>query len=231
MIDQVSDQAKTEQWVRGLKVLSVLLLGAAVVWAGYAVYIKRQESKALEAFSALAQADVIEMRVVREAKVLSDDPVEVLREAPEADKTAYVAALEKVRAEHKGTTAGHIAALRLGRWYVTGKDFEKAEALYKELLSEIRGAEGEIFASMASEALGVIYENQSRWDDALKVYDASLANEQAALRPLLMLSKARVLTAQKKTEEAKAVYDGVVQSYPNTSYSQQARALSVKAAL
>jgi len=231
MIDQASEQLKTEQWVRGLKILSVLVVGAAVVWAGYGFWIKKQETNALQAFSALAEADLIEIKAVKDAKVLSTDPMEALRDAPESEKASYIAALNRVVAEHKGSTASYIAALRLGRWSVDQNDFAKAESIYKELLGDIRGQESEIFASMASEALGVVFENQERWDEALKIYDEALRNEKATLRPVLLLGKARVLVSQKKTDEAKSVYDSVVQSYPNTAYSQQARALAVKASL
>lgn len=231
MIDQASEQLKTEQWVRGLKILSILVVGAAIVWAGYAFWLKKQETKALQAFSTLSEADLIEIKALKDVKVLSTDPLEALREAPEAERVSYLAALNKVVAEHKGTTAAHIAALRLGRWSAEQQDFAKAESIFKELLSDIRGRESEIFSSMASEALGVVYEDQGRFDDALKVYEAALQNEQATLRPVLLLGKARVLSSQKKVEEAKAVYDKVVQSYPNTAYSQQARALAVKASL
>lgn len=231
MNHQAYDQVKTEQWVRGLKYLAVAILVLALLSAGYALWRKNQESKALQAFSTLSQADLIEMRVVKESKVLSQDPVEALTEGSEADRTAYLGALEKVRADHKGTTASHLAALRLGRWNVAKGDLPKAEALYREALSEIRGRDSQIFVSMVSEALGVVLENQERWDDALKAYESGLSAEDKTLRPLLLLSKARVLSNQKKVDEAKSVYDSVVQEYPNSSYSQQARALAVKASL
>jgi predicted negative regulator of RcsB-dependent stress response len=231
MIDQVSAEAKTEQWVRGLKILSLFVVAGAVLLAGYGFWMKRQESKALQAFSTLAAADLIEVRALREVKILSQDPVEALRESTATEQAAYVAALEKVRAEHRGTTASHLAALRLGRWWAEAKDLSKAEAVYKDLLTELSGRDSEIFTSLASEALGVIYENADRHDDALKVYDAALSNKAATLRPLLLLGKARVLSSQKKIDEARAVYDSVVQDFPNSTYSQQARALAVKAAL
>jgi tetratricopeptide (TPR) repeat protein len=231
MIDQVSAEVKTEQWVRGLKILSIFVVAGAVLLAGYGFWMKRQETKALQAFSTLAAADLIEVRALREVKILSQDPVEALRESPQTEQTAYVAALEKVRSEHRGTTASHLAALRLGRWWAEAKDLTKAEAVYKDLLTELNGRDAEIFSSLASEALGVIYENAERPEDALKVYETALTNKTATLRPLLLLGKARVLSSQKKIDEARAVYDSVVQTYPNSTYSQQARALSVKAAL
>jgi|GEM_PF-1212041 len=231
MIDQASAQAKTEQWVRALKILSVLVVASAALLAGYAMWMKGQESKSLKAFSALAQADAIEARVLRGAKVLSQDPVEALREASENERSAYLAALEKVRSEHPRTTAAHLAALRLGRWAAETSDWAKAESYYRDLLGELRGRQNLIYASMASEALGVVYENQGRWEDALKVFDSALASDESTLKPLLMLGKARVLSSLKKTEEAKAVYDSIVQNFPNSPYSQQARALAVKVSL
>ncbi|MEO5668293.1 MAG: tetratricopeptide repeat protein [Bdellovibrionota bacterium] len=231
MIDQVSDDVKTEQWIRGLKILSTFVVVAAIFLAGYAFWMKKQESKTLQAFSSLAEADVIEMRALRDVKVLSQDPVEALRDGPAAQKSAYVAALEKVRAEHHGTTASVLAALRLGRWFIQNNDLAKAESIYKDVLGEIRGRDSDVYVSMASEALGVVYEDQNRLDEALKIYNSALTNDKATLRPLLLLGKARVLSSMKKPTEAKTVYDIVVEDYPNSAYSQQARALAVKAEL
>ncbi len=231
MIDQASAHAKTEQWIRGLKILALMIVGVAIFWAVYALWASNQESKALKAFSALAQADTIEMHAVRDAKVLSDDPMEVLREATEDKRKSYVEALENVRRNHGGTVAAHIAALRLGRWALLQNDNAQAEKLYRSLLDEAKGRESQIYATMASEALGVVLENQGRWDEALQVYEGALVDKNSPLRPLLMMSKARVLAKQDKRSEAKATYDDVVQNFPNSPYSAAARALAVKVSL
>jgi predicted negative regulator of RcsB-dependent stress response len=232
MIDQV-DSVKIGQTIKALKIFSLSVVAIAALWGVWSVIRSRQELRTEAAFSALAQADLIEMKALRSAKVLSKDPIEVLREEADANqKEAYISALKSVIENHGGTAAAHIAALRLGRWHVESNALDSAKAIYSDLISKTeKNSDYALYFAMAVEALSVVLEKQGQNEEALLLLERALSNKSIPLRPLLLLSRARLLAVAGRKEEAKAVYADVVKEFPNSPYSQQARALSVKVSL
>jgi predicted negative regulator of RcsB-dependent stress response len=232
MIDQ-ADSVKIGQTIKALKIFSLSVVAIAALWGVWSVIRSRQERRTEAAFSALAQADLIEMKALRSAKVLSKDPIEVLHEEADAtQKEAYISALKSVIENHGGTAAAHLAALRLGRWYVESNALDSAKAIYSDLISKTeKNSDYVLYFAMAVEALSVVLEKQGQNEEALLFLERALANKSIPLRPLLLLSRARLLGVAGRKEEAKAVYADVVKEFPNSPYSQQARALSVKVSL
>jgi len=230
MIDQ-ADPVKTEQTIKALKLFSIAVVVIAALWGVWGIFQKQKEVATEKAFSALAQADLIEMKAVRSAKVLSQDPIEVLREEADASvREEYLSSLKKVVTDFPNTSAAHLAALRLGRWHFDSNELDAAKATYLELANS-GNSDSVLYKAMAIEALSVVYEKQGNTKEALVLLEKALSNKSIPLRPLLLLSQARLMGLDGRKEDAKKVYEDVVKDYPNSSYSQQARALSVKVSL
>ncbi len=232
MIDHESDPVKAEQWMRNLKVLGLVGFGTALVWGGATLFKKMEEKSQTKAFSALATAESIEDSLLENSEVLSKDPIEVVAESDEETQTSYIASLKSVIAEHSGTSAAYLAALRLGRYHALKGQNDEAKIIYSDLREKSQSSkDSALFYAMASEALGVVLEGQKDFEGALKVYSESLEKKHTNLRPLLLLGKARVESALGMKEEATKSYEKVVSDFPSTSYSQQAQALKVKVSL
>lgn len=229
MNDHESDPAKVEQWVRNLKVLGLVGLGTALIWGGATVYKNMDEKSQTKAFSALSTAEAIEEKLLENSEVLSQDPIEVVAESDEETQTKYTDSLRSVISKHSGSSAAHLAALRLGRYHVLKGQEDDAKAVYGELIKKSQSSQdASLFYAMASEALGVTLEKQEDFEGALKVYSDALAKKHTSLRPVLLLGKARAETALGLKEEAAKSYEKVLSDFPATSYSQQAQALKVK---
>ena len=189
---------KRSQLIAGAVVL--LIVGGLV--AGLVHYFSnRSEEKAAKA---LGQAlTVLGRPVVATSEGLK--PVDPGDEAPftsDAQKDgALKDALEKVRAEHKGTDAARTAALPLGKaYYRLGKN-DEALASYA---SYIDGADKKdpLLAS-AYEGQGYAHEAKGELDKALESFRAMEKAESGDfLQGMGKYHQARILVAQGKKEEA-----------------------------
>lgn len=232
MIDQ-ADPIKTEEIIRRIKILVLIVLAALAIWGLWSLKTQWENSKNEKAFAALAPAELIELKVVRDAKVLSQDPVEVLKDPGfESQKEQYLNILKSVIADHKGTSAAHIAALRLGRWHFENAEWDLAQGIYASLINEVQSSQDQaLFYALAVEAQSVVHEQKSEWPLAAELLEKALKTKNIPLKPLLLLSQARILALSGKKDEAVKVYESLSKEFPNTPYSQQARALSVKVSL
>lgn len=146
--------ANQKQVVAGLVALLVLVLA---VW-GLSAWRSSREAKA---GGALAQALEVESR-----PIAGEGPAQPGQDTfPNKDERtkAALAALEKVRAEHGGTTAGDTALAEIGFLKLKSGDAAGAQ---KDLSDFLANAKDHPLRAFAQESLGYAYEAQGKLDDA-----------------------------------------------------------------
>ena len=133
----------------------------------------------------------------------------------QGDEDAALKAYEKVADEFGNKTAerGHLNAAIL--LYKKG-EYEKAVKHLEDFTPS-----GNLIAPAAQSLKGDCYVNLKKYDKAMAAYDKaiSLANGNEAFAPAFMVKKATLLHAQKKYNEAAAIYQEIKDNYP--IYDQQ----------
>ncbi len=225
MNDQVLSEQKVEVLVRYLK-WGVGLLALLAILAGiYLAIDNLAERKAQKAFSALFVSEKLEESAAKESEALKSSPEKVMLSWPEAKKKEYEAALEKVQKDFSGTVAATLAELRLGRWNFIQQKYPESEKIYSQVVKERTSKSQLLYRAMAFESWAVSLEAQNKLDQAAEVFDNALKMKDNPIKPLHYLGKARVLRAQKKDGEAKALFQKLIEEFPNTPYEKKARVL------
>ena len=225
MNDQVLDETKVQELIGYLK-LTLIVVVVAGLAAGIYFFIENQrEKKAVEAYSALFQAEKIEESAAREAEALKADLTQLVLKWPDAKKKELEDAYLKVAREHGGTVAALSATLRAARWnFLQGKYGESAK-LYKEALDQKAHAGESLLRAMAFEGLGSAFEAQGQNAEAEKTYAEALSLKDNPLKPLAFLGKARAEKALGRKDAAKASLDQLIKEFPNTPYERKAKVL------
>ena len=196
---------KGMEWVaahQGQVILAVGLVALAVVLAwGLSVFRSSREAKA---GGDLSQALELESRPVgAEAQ-----PGQESFPSKEERSKAALAALDKVRAENKGTTAAQTALAELGFLKLKAGDAAGAQ---KDLAEFLSGAgKDHPLRVFAQESLGYAYEAQGKLDDARASFEKL---RELDLPARADLQAARLALVQGKPE-AKQQLEKVVRDYP-----------------
>jgi hypothetical protein len=201
-------------WMAGHRnaVVGALVAIAAVALAAWGIS-SWKESREKKAGIALADALALEGRPIAGEGA---QPGEETFPSADARKKAVVDALEKVRAEHGGTTAAQTATAELG--------FEKlrtgdAAAAQKDLESFLDHAGGDHpLRAFATESLGYALEAQGKLDEARKAF-AKLAD--VGMQDRAAFQEARLALVEGKPD-AKQQLEQVAKDYAKEPVSMEA---------
>lgn len=224
MNEKVVDERKVEKLTRWLKISLVGILVLTVVGTIF-LFVKRQsEQSEVAAYSLLFEAERMERDLGEGSNPFDPNFYKKMQAWSSEDRTAYKTALEKVVAEKSSTQAAQLARLRLARLaYEAGEK----ELAYKMLDEAKSGAEEALIKAQALQTIGVFQEDEQGLEKALEAFREAAAVKNSPLAPLSLLSEARVLRALNKSEDAKKIYQQVIEKYPNSLFERQARALNL----
>ncbi|NCN26145.1 tetratricopeptide repeat protein [bacterium] len=222
MNEKVLDERKVEELTLLIKKIVIAVVVLSVVGVLHLFIERSQERTEKDAFALLFSAEKLERELGEASNPFDPKFYESMAAWTPEVKQQYRELLEQVVSKYPSAEAGHLARLRLARVNIVDGNVSEAE----ELLAAVKSKASEDFIKAHSlQLLGVIYENQNKLDDALSAFDQIVSLKKAPFKPLAMLSKARVLKALNRGDEAKSVYEKVTSDFPNTIYEKQARAL------
>ena len=197
---------KAMSWVAAHQRAVVLAAGAVVVallaaW-GLSAWRSSREAKA---GGDLAQALEIESRPIAGEGA---QPGQESFPSREERSKAALSALEKVRADHRGTTAGETALAEIGFLKLKMGDAAGAQ---KDLADFLGGAgKDHPLRAFAQESLGYAYEAQGKLDDARAAFDKL---RELGLPARADFQAARLSLVQGKPD-AKQQLERIVKEYP-----------------
>lgn len=130
---------------------------------------------------------------------------------------------ERVVTEFGGTSVAHEATIELANACFQSGDIEKARTYYQTYLDEY-GSQDAHFWLAARSGLAACNEEDEKYEEAANQYLA-LADEDpdSYLAPGFLLDAARCFGAADQKEQARALYDRVVENYEATPYARDAR--------
>ncbi|TMB11674.1 MAG: hypothetical protein E6J66_08400 [Deltaproteobacteria bacterium] len=148
-----------------------LVLGAAgaviaigLIGWGFSAW---QGSREAKAGAGLAEAIELQSRTI--SSETSAQPGQETFASKEEREKAVIAALEKVRADHRGTTAAQTALAEIGFHKLKGADAAGAQKDLEEFLAG--ASRGHPLRPFAQESLGYALEAQNRLDDAKTAFE------------------------------------------------------------
>lgn len=191
--------------VGGTIVVAVLLAWGLMLW---------RSSRESKAGAALAEALELQSRPLT-AEAPAQPGVESFPSKEERDKVV-LAALEKVRSEHRGTTAGLTAQAEIGFRKLKAGDAAGAQKELDEFL-KAAGKEHPL-RLFAQESLGYAFEGQNKLDEARAAFE-KLREVDAPERA--DLHAARLALIQGKPD-AKAQLEKVAKDYAKDPIAQEA---------
>ncbi|MDE2825576.1 MAG: tetratricopeptide repeat protein [Gemmatimonadota bacterium] len=130
---------------------------------------------------------------------------------------------ERVVTEYGGTSVALEATIELANACFQTGDFEKARTYYQTYLDEF-GSQDAHFWLAARSGLAACDEEEEKFEEAANQYLA-LADEDpdSYLAPGFLLDAARCFGAADQKDQARALYDRVVENYESTPYARDAR--------
>lgn len=137
----------------------------------------------------------------------------------EAKQRAIVAAADRVVADHGGTPAAALASLAAGDAHLRLRAWDAAKAAYERYLAD--AAKDDSLRFGALEGIGLAEEGKGNLDAAAAAYDR-LAREAPAFADRADLDRARVLAAQGKTADAKALLAGFSDKHKDSQLTAEA---------
>lgn len=130
--------------------------------------------------------------------------------------------LQKVAKSAPGTRSAFEAELKLGDLY--GKHGFAAEAL-PFFNSAATHAPQTLDRVLALISVGYTQEKLQKWSEAVSTFEKALSLGEASMQGELMLSVARVKARAGDLAGAKAVYEKIMKTLPNTEYAKTAETL------
>lgn len=130
---------------------------------------------------------------------------------------------ERVVTEYGNTPVALEATIELANASFQSGDFEKARTYYQTYLDEYGGQNVHYWLSARS-GLAACDEEDEKYEEAANQYLA-LADEDpdSYLAPGFLLDAARCFGAADQKDQARALYDRVVENYESTPYARDAR--------
>ena len=130
---------------------------------------------------------------------------------------------ERVVNEFGGTALALEATIELANACFQAGDFEKARTYYQTYLDEY-GRDNAMYEVTARSGLAACDEEEEKYGEAARQY-LDLADEapDSYLAPGFLLDAARCYKAADQKEQARAIYDRVVETYETTPYARDAR--------
>lgn len=130
---------------------------------------------------------------------------------------------ERVVTEYGGTLVALEATIQLANASFQTGDFENARTYYRTYLDDYSGQDA-YFSLSARSGLAACDEEEEKYEEAANQYLA-LADEDPAsyLAPGFLLNAARCFGAADQKDQARALYDRVVENYESTPYARDAQ--------
>lgn len=130
---------------------------------------------------------------------------------------------ERVVTEYGGTSVALEATIELANASFQTGDFEKARTYYQAYLDEY-GSQDAHYWLAARSGLAACDEEEEKYEEAANQY-LVLADEdpESYLAPGFLLDAARCYGAAEQKDQARALYDRVVENYASTPYARDAR--------
>ncbi len=130
---------------------------------------------------------------------------------------------ERLLDEYGGTALALEATIELANACFNTGDYEKARTNYRAYLDDY-GDEDALFQVTARSGLAACDEEEEKYEDAARQYlDLAEEDPDSYLAAGFLLDAARCYKAADKKEEARALYDRVVESYESTPYARDAQ--------
>jgi TolA-binding protein len=222
----IQQEQKLQQWLPWLKAGLGLLVLTLVGGIGFLVFKELGNRKNEKSFEALREVDVLELEAEKEADKSKGNAFDLILAWPADKKQAYEDKLREVISKWPGTTGGYSAELRLGRIYFAEKRYADAEGVFRGLAASLGTSEKALlFKAMAQENLATTLESAGRVREANHEYLVGTEIKNNPLKPLQMLGLGRTHKSLGNKNEAHAVYEKIIQEYPNTQYERKARVL------
>ena len=178
--------------------VGVVVIAAA---AGY-LYSNMQQSRHAEAAQILAPA----LTAVQQERYGDAAPI-----------------FERIREEFGGTSSAAEATIRLADAYFRQGKTDEALTTYRQYIDEY-GGDDEIVTISAEAGIASCIEQQGKYLDAAKRYH-ELADQynDSYMLPRFLLDAGRCYQAADQTDQAKIMYDKVVNTYEDSRYGQEAK--------
>ncbi len=130
---------------------------------------------------------------------------------------------ERVVNEYGGTALALEATIELANACFQAGDFEKARTYYKTYLDEY-GRDNAMYEVTARSGIAACDEEEEKYEEAARQYlDLADEDPDSYLAPGFLLDAARCYKAADQKEQARAIYDRVVETYETTPYARDAR--------
>ena len=207
-IEFVASHLRTLIWI------GVALIGAIIL---IAIFMNFQRSRAVRADQALSEA----MRT-RQAPVVAEGEGPVASVADESTRRQRAKeAFDAVVRDYSGTSSAAIATAYLGEIAAESGDSETARASWEEFL---RGQPEHFLAGEIEMNLMALDRAEGKGDELVTRLRARLSSGDASLPPDLVLYQLAVtLDSLGRTDEAADTYLRIVEEYPNSAFSAEAR--------
>jgi len=219
------ESSKVWTWVQENRVPFIVgLVAVAVVAVGLTVFSEFREGRANRASRGLGRALELYFSPLKKDAPPKDVAEEVLlldgeAPLPKFDRRAdqLAAALERfrgVREEFSGSGPAEVALLAVaGTLYDLG-DFEKAAQAYVEYLGGAAGDQD--LRDIATEALGLCYENVGKLDQAAAEFAKLRREEPSLLGARVDYHLGRIAALQGKPDEARRRFKNLLKDHPDT---------------
>lgn len=215
--------------LKNILIKASMVLGVTlVVGVAFLAYNSHLESKNTKAADLFYQAHEIEKSTVgkvstpEESAAMQGFDAKKILELEPAKREAYLKILAEISADYSGTPIWALVQLRRAKIALAQNKPEESEKEYRSVMDA--SLKSHLFAGLAADGLGVMFEDLGQNDKALEVFKQASAVAKNPLKPLAMMGQARVLTTMGKTGAAE-IYENIVKEYPESSYSRRAKVL------
>ena len=203
---------------RWLMITGAVVVIAAVI-GGYMFMSGRAADQAIAAVGAallIEQSPIVPAPTVPGAKQQAGTfPTETAR------AEAAIAAYQKVVADYPNDDTGRAARYRIAGIYLSTGRAAEAEKLFAEAAN---GAGSSLYGPMSQLGRAQALTALSRFDEALGIL-TNLSGQRDSSLPIdgVLMELARVCERAGKTQDARAAYKRVVDEFPQSMYSGEAR--------
>lgn len=207
----------TSHWAMILGIAGgVVLLALGVV--GVFQWLQARNASANEA---LARAMRVYSAPLVEEEASPDDPDEPSFASEEARREKAQELFESLQDEYGGTRAGGVAGLYLGRIAAAGGDLEAARAHWEGFVED---NPDHLLASEARLNLLQLALAQGRAEEVVTELEGMMVQPDAPLPDdVILFHLARAYETAERPEEAEQTYRRIVEEFPESGYSTEAR--------
>lgn len=152
--------------------------------------------------------------------------IEALRSESEmlrANHDGSAAAYKKFYEENTGNPEGWYAGNRYGEYLEEKGQKDEVKKWYEDLL--VKSANSPFYQTKLKLTLAALAEDRKDYDAALKLIDELNNAADKELKPVLLLTKARILASQNKVDDSKATIDLLLKDHSESQEAEKARGM------